>query len=58
MEVLPKVGFGQWTWSPPFALRWPVVKQPKLLRVLERCLSRAILTTQRRQVKGRDPLVP
>lgn len=51
MEVLPKVGFRQWTLSLPFALRWPVVKEPKLLRALERCLTRAIFRAQRAQAK-------
>lgn len=51
LEVLPKVGFRQWTLSLPFALRWPVVKEPKLLRVVERCLTRAIFRWQRRQAK-------
>ena len=51
MEVLPKVGYRQWTLSLPFALRWPVVKQPKLLRVLERCLTRAIFRAQRARAK-------
>lgn len=51
MEVLPKVGFRQWTLSLPFALRWPVVKEPKLLRAVERCLARAIFRWQRRQAK-------
>ena len=51
LEVLPKVGFRQWTLSLPFALRWPVVKQPKLLRALERCLTRAIFRAQRAQAK-------
>ena len=51
MEVLPKVGFRQWTLSLPFALRWPVVKAPKLLRALERCLTRAIFRAQRAQAK-------
>ena len=37
--------------SLPFALRWPVVKQPKLLRVLERCLTRAIFRWQRAEAK-------
>ena len=35
----------------PFALRWPVVKQPKLLRALERCLTRAIFRAQRAAAK-------
>ena len=51
MEVLPKVAYRQWTLSLPFALRWPVVKQPKLLRVLERCLTRAIFRWQRARAK-------
>ena len=51
MEVLPKVGYRQWTLSLPFALLWPVVKQPKLLRVLERCLTRAIFRAQRARAK-------
>jgi hypothetical protein len=37
--------------SLPFALRWPVVKQPKLLRALERCLTRAIFRAQRARAK-------
>ena len=51
MEVLPKVGYRQWTLSVPFALRWPVVKQPFLLRALERCLTRAIFRAQRARAK-------
>ena len=51
MEVLPKVGIRQWTLSLPFALRWPVVKKPKLLRALERCLTRAIFRAQRARAK-------
>ena len=51
IQVLPKVGYRQWTLSLPFALRWPVVKQPKLLRVLERCLTRAIFRWQRARAK-------
>jgi len=51
MEVLPKAGFRQWTLSLPFALRWPVVKAPKLLRVVERCLTRAIFRWLRRQAR-------
>ena len=51
MEVLPKIAYRQWTLSLPFTLRWPVVKEPRLLRVLERCLTRAIFRAQRAQVK-------
>ena len=51
MRVLPRVRYRQWTLSLPFALRWPVVKEPKLLRVLERCLTRAIFRAQRAQAK-------
>ena len=51
MEVLPKIAYRQWTLSLPFALRWPVVKQPKLLRALERCLTRAIFRAQRARAK-------
>lgn len=29
MEVLPKTAYRQWTLSAPFALRWPVVKEPR-----------------------------
>src|SRR5438045_1950438 len=41
-EVLPRVGFRQWTLSVPFALRFLLVKEPKLLRRVERRLAEAI----------------
>ena len=52
LEVLPEVAYRQWTLSLPFALRWPVVKEPKLLRAVERCLTRAIFRWQRKQAKA------
>lgn len=51
MEVLPEVAYRQWTLALPFALRWPVMKAPKLLRGLERCLTRALFRSQRRAAK-------
>ena len=51
MEVLPRIAYRQWTLSLPFALRWPVVKEPKLLRALERCLTRSIFRWLRAQAK-------
>jgi ribosomal protein S27E len=46
-EVLPQVAYRQWTLSLPGALRWLVVKEPKLLRAVERCLVRSIFRWQR-----------
>jgi len=50
-EVLPKVGYRQWTLSLPWALRWPVVKTPRLLRAVERRLVRSVWRWQRREAK-------
>jgi hypothetical protein len=50
-EVLPRVAFRQWTLSLPFALRFAVVKEPKLLRAVERCLVRAISRWQRARAR-------
>jgi len=49
--VLPKVAFRQWTLSLPSKLRWVVVKDAKLLRAVERCLTKAIFRFQRRRAK-------
>ncbi len=51
LEVMPAVAYRQWTLSLPAALRWLVVKNPKLLRQLERCLVRAIFRWQRQEAK-------
>ncbi len=50
-EVLPCVGLRQWTLSVPFALRFLLVKEPKLLRRLERRLVEAVFRWQRRRAK-------
>lgn len=50
-EVLPKVAFRQWTLSLPSQLRWVVVKDAKLMRAVERCLTKAIFGLQRRRAK-------
>jgi hypothetical protein len=50
--MLPKVAFRQWTLSVPFALRFLLVKEPKLLRKVERRLVEAIFRWQRRRAKG------
>lgn len=50
-EVLPRVGFRQWTLSMPFALRFLLVKEPKLLRKVERRLVEAIFRWQRHRAK-------
>jgi hypothetical protein len=49
---LPRVAFRQWTLSLPGALRWPLVKDSRLLRAVERSLVRAIFRWQRRRAKG------
>jgi hypothetical protein len=51
LAVLPGVTYRQWTLSVPFALRFTLVKEPKLLRVVERCLTRAIFRWQRKRAK-------
>jgi len=50
-EVLPHVAFRQWTLSVPFALRFLLVKEPKLLRKVERRLVEAIFRWQRHRAK-------
>jgi hypothetical protein len=51
-EVLPRVGFRQWTLSVPFGLRFLMVKEPKLLRKVERRLVEAIFKWQRRRARA------
>jgi hypothetical protein len=51
-ELLPKVAFRQWTLSVPFALRFLLVKEPKLLRRVERRLVEAVFRWQRGRAKG------
>ena len=46
--VLPRVAHRQWTLSLPFRARFPVVKQPKLLKRLEVRLVKAVWRWQRR----------
>jgi hypothetical protein len=46
-EVLPAVPYRQWTLSLPRALRWAVVRQPKLLKVVARRLVQAVWRFQR-----------
>ena len=50
-EVLPTVGYRQWTLSLPWRLRLPVVKRPALLRTVERRLCESIWRWQRVQGK-------
>lgn len=52
LDVLPKVAFRQWTLSVPFALRFPLVKDVKLLKTVERCLTKAIFFVQRRRARA------
>jgi len=49
--VLPRVAHRQWTLSLPFTARFPVVKQPKLLKRLEVRLVKAVWRWQRREAK-------
>ena len=49
--VLPRVTHRQWTLSLPFSVRLAVVKQPRLLKYLERRLLKAIWRWQRQQAK-------
>lgn len=49
--VLPRVAYRQWTVSLPRALRWAVVKTPKLLKAVERRLVRAVWRWQRQTAK-------
>ena len=50
--VLPRVTHRQWTLSLPFSVRLAVVKQPRLLKCLERRLLKAIWRWQRQQAKS------
>jgi hypothetical protein len=50
-EVLPRVGYRQWTLTLPRGLRWVVLKQPGLLRAVERRLVRAVWRWQRARAK-------
>ena len=50
-NVLPRVTHRQWTLSLPFSVRLAVVKQPRLLKCLERRLLKAIWRWQRQQAK-------
>ena len=50
-DVLPKVAFRQWTLSVPYALRWVLVKDVKLLRAVERNLTRAVFRWQRQRAR-------
>ena len=50
-EVLPTVGYRQWTLSLPSRLRLPVLKRPALLRTVERRLCESIWRWQRVQGK-------
>jgi hypothetical protein len=50
-EVLPRVGYRQWTLTLPRGLRWVVVKQPTLVRAVERGLVRAVWRWQRARAK-------
>ena len=51
-EVLPRVAFRQWTLSVPFGLRFLLMKEPKLLRRVERRLVEALFRWQRHRAKG------
>ena len=50
-DVLPQIAFRQWTLSLPWELRWVVVRDVKLLRAVERCLTKAIFRWQRQRAK-------
>jgi hypothetical protein len=50
-EVLPRVPFRQWTVTVPFAVRFLLVKEPKLLRKVERRMVEAIFRWQRHRAK-------
>ncbi len=51
LEVLPRVGYRQWTLTLPRALRWAAVKDVRLLRRVERAVVRAIWRWQRRRAR-------
>lgn len=50
-EVLPRVGYRQWTLTLPRGLRWAVRKRPALVRRIERLLVRAVWRWQRARAK-------
>ena len=50
-EVLPQVGYRQWTLTLPRQVRWVVRKQPGLVREVERRLVRAVWRWQRAQAR-------
>jgi len=52
MGLLPSVSFRQWTLTLPSSLRWPLMKDVKLLRSVEKRLLRAIFRWQRQKVKA------
>lgn len=52
MGLLPQVSYRQWTLSVPSSLRWPVMKDIKLLRHVEKRLLRAIFRWQRQKAKA------
>lgn len=52
MGLLPQVTYRQWTLSVPSSLRWPVMKDIKLLRHVEKRLLRAIFRWQRQRAKA------
>jgi hypothetical protein len=49
--LLPRVAHRQWTLSLPFAVRFQVVKKPKLLKRLEVRLVKAVWRWQRREAR-------
>ncbi len=50
-EVLPRVGYRQWTLTLPRGLRWAVRKRPELVRCIERLLVRAVWRWQRARAR-------
>lgn len=50
-DILPRVGYRQWTLTLPRALRWVVRKQPALVRLVEREAVRAVWCRQRARAK-------
>jgi len=50
-EVLPQVGYRQWTLTLPRALRWMVARKPGLVRAVERRLVRAVWRWQRARAR-------
>lgn len=50
-ELLPEVAFRQWTLSLPRSLRWPVVRQPGLVSIIERRLVKSVWRWQRQKLR-------